>query len=120
MHYKNRANVYKVIGRGVLVVVVVVHICSYLWGEGVSHVGNASVVALVFGFGMDSCQISVILNHCIKTRFFGGLYKLQCSCGRYRALLTDSVGMLVSWIGDGSGGGGLPSLCSASSLLPGW
>ena len=77
MHYKNRANVYKVIGRGVLVVVVVVHICSYLWGEGVSHVGNASVVALVFGFGMDSCQISVILNHCIKTRFFGGLYELQ-------------------------------------------
>jgi len=55
-----------------LVAVAVVHFCSYLGGG--SHVGNSSVVALVFGFGMDSCQISVILNHCIKTRFCGGLY----------------------------------------------
>ena len=52
-----------------LVAVAVVHFCSYLGGG--SHVGNSSVVALVFGFGMDSCQISVILNQ-------------------------DSVGMLVS------------------------
>jgi hypothetical protein len=27
------------------------------------------VVALVFGFGMDSCQTSVILNYCIKRGF---------------------------------------------------
>jgi len=74
----------------------------------VSHVCNSSVVALVFGFGMDSCQISVILKHCIKTRFFCGLYKLQCSCGCYRALLADSVSMLVSWIGGGSGVGFRP------------
>ena len=49
-------------------------------GRGFSHVGKSSVVALVFGFGMDSCQISVILNHCTKRDFFG-LYKFQCSCG---------------------------------------
>jgi hypothetical protein len=68
-----------------------------IWGGGF-HVLVNLLVALVFGFGMDSCQISVILNHCIKTRFFGGLCKLQCSCGCYTALLTDSVGMLVSWV----------------------
>ena len=72
MHYKNRANVYKVLGRGVFGSCCC---CPLLFlfvgsGAGGSHVGNSSVVALVFGFGMDSCQISVILNHCIKTRFF--------------------------------------------------
>jgi hypothetical protein len=35
-------------------------------GWGCSHVGKYSVVALVFGFGMDSCQTSVILYHSIK------------------------------------------------------
>ena len=40
-----------------LVAVAVVHFCSYLGGVGGSHVGNSSVVALVFGFGMDWCQI---------------------------------------------------------------
>jgi hypothetical protein len=80
----------------------------FVFGGGGSHIGNSSVVALVFGFGMHLSQISVILNHCIKARFFGGLYKLQSSCGCYRALLTDSVGMLVSWIGGGSGVGFRP------------
>jgi hypothetical protein len=41
----------------------------FVFGGRGSHVVNSSVVALVFGFGMDSCQISVILNHCIKARF---------------------------------------------------
>ena len=27
------------------------------------------MVALVFGFGMDTCQTSVILNHCIMRGF---------------------------------------------------
>ena len=40
----------------------------FFW-EGGFHVGKSSVVALVFGFGMDSCQTSVILNHCIKGGF---------------------------------------------------
>ena len=34
-----------------------------------SHVGKSSVVALIFGIGMDSCQTSVILYHCIKRGF---------------------------------------------------
>ena len=61
MHYKIRANVYKVIGRGV--------VGSCFWfplsvriffGSGGSHVGKSSVVALISGFGMDSCPTSVI------------------------------------------------------------
>jgi len=75
MHYKNRANVYKVLGRAVFGSCCCCPLL-FVFGWG-SHVGYSSVVALVFGFGMDSCQISVIFNHCIKARFFGGLYKLQ-------------------------------------------
>ena len=72
-----------------------VHFFVRILEGGFSHVGKSSVVALVFGFGMDLCQTSVILNHCIK-------------CEWYRALLTYFIGMLVSRIGGGSGVGFRP------------
>jgi hypothetical protein len=55
MHYKTRANVYMVLGRCVCVVTVLVSAIVRIWG-GVSRVVKSSVVALVFGFGMDLCQ----------------------------------------------------------------
>ena len=79
MHYKIRANNYKLLGRGVVGICFgVVHFLSvfFLGGEVGFHVGKSSVVALVFGFGMDSCQTSVILNHCIKRGF---LVCLSCN-----------------------------------------
>ena len=72
-----------------------VHFFVRILEGGFSHVGKSSVFALVFGFGMDLCQTSVILNHCIK-------------CEWYRALLTYFIGMLVSRIGGGSGVGFRP------------
>ena len=92
MHYLNRANVYKVLGRGVFgscccCPLLFVRICG-----GGSHVGNSSVVALVFGFGMDSCQISVILNQDSVGMLVSFWYGLVSN--------LDSVGMLVSfWYG---------------------
>jgi len=68
MHYKIRANVYKLLGRGVVGSCFGVRFCPY-FGGGFPHIGKSSVVTLVFGFGMDSCQTSVILNHCIKRGF---------------------------------------------------
>jgi hypothetical protein len=66
MHYRIRANVCKLLGRGVVGscfgVRFFVRICGGGGGRGVSHGGKSSVVALVFGFGMDSCQTYVILN----------------------------------------------------------
>ena len=110
MHYRIRANVYKLLGRGVVGSCLVSTFVLFFGGRrGGLHVGKSSVVALVFGFGMDLCQTSVILNHCIKRGF---LYKLQCSCGWYRALFTGFEGMLVSRIGGGSDGGCL--LCGTS------
>ena len=81
MHYRIRANVYKLLGRGVLGSCFGVHFFVRILEGGFSHVGKSSVVALIFGIGMDSCQTSVILYHCIK-RFclFVSMYKLQCSC----------------------------------------
>jgi len=57
MHYKTRANVYKLLGRGDVGSCFGVHFCPYFF-RGVSHVGKSSVVAPVFGFGMVSCQTS--------------------------------------------------------------
>jgi hypothetical protein len=73
MHYKIRANVYRLLGRDVVGSCFGVHFFCIFFGGGEgggSHGGKSSVVALVFGFGMDSCQISVILNHCTKRDFF--------------------------------------------------
>jgi len=117
MHYRIRANVYKLLGRGVLGSCFGVHFFVHILGGG-SHVGKSSVVALVFGFGMGSCQTSVILNHCIKCGFFG-LYKLQCSCEWYRALLTDFVGTLVSRISGWSGVGFRPFVVHHTSCWGG-
>jgi hypothetical protein len=49
-----------------LVAVLVSAFLCFLGVGEFSHVGVSSVVALVFGCGMDSCQTSVILNICIK------------------------------------------------------
>ena len=46
-----------------------VHFLSVFWVGGGSHVGKSSAVALIFGFGMESCQTFVILNHCAKCGF---------------------------------------------------
>ena len=54
MHYKTRAKSYW--GGGVVGSCFGVHFCPY-FGEGFSH-GKSSVVALVFGISMDSCQIN--------------------------------------------------------------
>jgi hypothetical protein len=58
MHYRIRANVYKLVWRNVVGSCFGIHILSvFFFGRGgVSHVGKSCVVALVFGFGMDSCQ----------------------------------------------------------------
>ena len=68
MHYRIRADVYMVLGRGVVGSCFGVHFFVRIWGGG-SHIGKSCVVALVFGFGMDLCQTSVILNRCIKRGF---------------------------------------------------
>ena len=69
LHYKTRANVYMVLGEGGVVGNCFgIRYCSYL-GVGGFHVLVNLLVALVFGYGMRSCQTSVILNHCIKTQF---------------------------------------------------
>jgi hypothetical protein len=79
MHYKTRANVYMVLGRGVVGSCFGVHFFVRIFfgggrgGGGLSHVGKSSVVALVFGFGMDSCPTSVILNQCIKRGLLVGI-----------------------------------------------
>jgi hypothetical protein len=56
MHYKIRANVYKLLGSGVVGSCFGVRYCSYFFWGGVPHIGKSSVVALVSGFGMDSYQ----------------------------------------------------------------
>jgi len=68
-----------------LVVVFGAHCCSHLGGGGFHELVN--LVALVFGYGMRSCQ----LRFC---------WYVVSDRRRVR--------------------GGLPSLCSASSFLPGW
>ena len=51
-----------------MVVVFGVHCCSYLAGGGVSRVGKSSgCTRLQLWYALVS--ISVILNHCINTRF---------------------------------------------------
>ena len=70
MHYKIRANVYTLLGRGVVCSCFGAHFLSVFFSGGGFQVGKSSVVALVFGFGMDLCQTSVILNHCIKRGFW--------------------------------------------------
>jgi hypothetical protein len=73
-----------------LVAILASAFCPYLEGGG-SHVGKSSVVALVFGFVMDSCQTSVILNHCIKGVFF---FLVCVSCNvrvRGTELVVESV-----------------------------
>jgi len=70
MHYRIRANVYMVLGRGVWLVAVLVSTFVRILGGGRgSHVGKSSAVALIFGFGMESCQTFVILIHCAKCGF---------------------------------------------------
>ena len=59
MHYKpeqTRANVYTLLGKGVVGSCFGVHFCPYFFWGGGSHVGKSSAVALVIGFGTDSCQ----------------------------------------------------------------
>ena len=53
-----------------LVAVLVSAFVRILGGGRGSHVGKSSAVVLFFGFGMDSCQTFVILNHCTKCGFF--------------------------------------------------
>ena len=108
MHYNTRANVYMLLGWGLVGSCFGVHFCPYLGGWGVfSHVCKSSAVALVFGFGMDSCQNSVILNHCVKHGFLVRM-SFNVGVGGNRAVLTDFIGILVSRIGGGSGVGFSP------------
>jgi len=53
VHYKTRANVYMVLGRGVVGSCFGVRCCSYLGGGGF-HVLVNLVVALVFGYVMPN------------------------------------------------------------------
>jgi len=58
MHYKTRANVYMVLGWVcVWVVTVLESAIVRIWGVGVFHVLVNLLVALVFGYGMRSCQL---------------------------------------------------------------
>ena len=54
LHYKTRVNVYMVLGRGVVGSCFGVNYCSYLGGF---HVLVNLLVALVFGYGVLSCQL---------------------------------------------------------------
>jgi hypothetical protein len=69
MHYKTRANVYMVLGRGVVGSCFGVHYRSYL-GGGRFHTLVNLLVALLFGFCMSSCENSVILNTILKNGFW--------------------------------------------------
>jgi hypothetical protein len=73
-----------------LVVVFGVRYCSYL-GGGWFHAFVNLLVALLFGYGMRSCQTSVILNHCIKTQF------LVCIRSNVRVGVTELY-LQILWV----------------------
>ena len=88
----------------------------FFFGGGVSHVGKSSVVALVFGFGMDSCQTSVIFNHCTKRGF---LVFISCNVRVSGKRFTYRFRLYAGFLDRRRVRGGLPSLCSVSSFPPG-
>jgi hypothetical protein len=68
IHYKIRANVYMVLGRGVVGRCFWCPLLFVFGGWGVSRVGKSSgCTRLRLWYALVST--SVILNHCIKTRF---------------------------------------------------
>jgi hypothetical protein len=62
MHYKPELMSIRYWGGVWVVAVLVFTFVRILGGGAVSHFGKSSAFALVFGFGMDSCQTSVISN----------------------------------------------------------
>ena len=69
LHYKTRVNVYMVLGRGVVGCCFWCPLLFVFGGWGVSRVGKSSGCTRL-RLWCALVSNSVILNHCIKTRFW--------------------------------------------------